>query len=323
MKSTEITHIRQMLPETIHFPYYADRESPWLLAQMMTRRARVADLRAGPAGKLLGRPLVKPLVARCGGELRQRDVISLAYAQEAIGFQDMSRPARAKLDEIYGADWLGFTLTFTAWGMHDPAHWMQMSRDGGNLVVQLGFPADHAEVMGKYLKADTRHKFEEWDHPVRSTGSPTLAWARLDIDKDEGVALIEEVQCDWLRNVQLEVLKLDREPLRSREARSTRLYDAHLRERYGRGWSRAMLLSVLLVLRDYLGIRDVFMHRFEPGNVLKGMEWDFPPVSLYRDLPKAFCFAPTDEAPEFLERLRRRDLAILREAGPVFWRLQI
>ena len=109
MKSTEITKVRQMLPDTIHFPYYADRESPWLLAQMMARRARVADLRAGPAAKLLSRPLVKPLVAGCGGELRQRDVIALAYAQEAIGFQDMSRAAWGKLDEVYGADWLGFT----------------------------------------------------------------------------------------------------------------------------------------------------------------------------------------------------------------------
>ena len=323
MKSTEITKIRQMLPETIHFPYYADRESPWLLSQMMARRSRVAELRSGGAAKLLARPLVKPLVAACGGELRQRDVIALAYAQEAIGFQDMSRVARTKLDEIYGADWLGFTLTFDQWGVGDLAHWAQMSREGGNLVVQLGFPADHAEVMGKYLEDGTRRKFEDSYHPVRLTGAPTLAWARVDVDMEEGVALIEEVQSDWLRNVAYELRDLEREPERSREARSTRLYDAHLRERYGRGWSRAMLLSTLLVLRDYLGIRDVFMHRFEPGNVLKGMDWDFPPVSLYRDLPKAFCFAPTDEAPEFLERLRRRDLAILREAGPVFWRLQI
>lgn len=323
MKSTDITHVRQMLPETIPFPYYADRESPWLLAQLMARRARVSDLRKGPAAKLLARPLVQPLVAGCGGELRQRDVIALAYAQEAIGFQDMSRPARTTLDDVYGADWLGFTLTFGAWGTDEPAHWAQMSRDGGNLVLQLGFPADHAEVMGKYLEPDTRRKFEDSYHPVRLTGAPTLAWARLDIDMDQGVALIEEIQCDWLRNVRDQLRFLEDEPERSREARSTRLYDAHLRQRYGRGWSRAMLLSTLLVLRDYLGIRDVFMHRFDPGNVLKCMDGDCPPVSLYRDLPKAFCFAPTKEAPGFLERLRRRDLAILRQAGPVFWRLQI
>lgn len=322
MKAKEISRIRRMLPETIHFPYYADRESPWLLAQLMARRARVSDLRRSDAAKLLSRPLVKPLVAGCGGELRQRDVIALAYAQETFGFCDLSRAARTQLNDIYGAAWLGFSLTFETWGTHEAAHWAQMSRDGGNLVVQLGFPADHAEIMGRYLGQDTRRKFEDGNHPVRREGAPTLAWARLDIDVDEGVALIEEVQSDWLRNVRWELENLEQQG-RSREVRSTRLYDGYLRARYGRVWSRALMLSVLVVLRDFLGIRDIFMHQPEPGRILKEIDFDAPPVSLYRDLPRQFCFTATDEAPDFLTRVRRHDLSVLRASGPLFWRLRI
>lgn len=69
MKLYEIKGIRRVLPYEMPFGYFADRESPWLLTQMIDGTASVASLHKSVAGKLLSRPLVQPLVAGCGGKL--------------------------------------------------------------------------------------------------------------------------------------------------------------------------------------------------------------------------------------------------------------
>ncbi|SFL70117.1 hypothetical protein [Shimia aestuarii] len=324
MTPEDIRYARHLLPAQIHFPYYADRESPWLLAQQMDRRACVRDLRGAPLARFLDRPLVKPLVAGSGGTLRQRDIIAVAHAAEAYAFRDLSRAARHQIDTIWAGVWHDFELTFTHWGIDEPHDWAQMSRDGGNLVLQLGFPSDHAELMGRYLTGDVRKEFLDYGHPVRQEGRPTLAWSRLDLDLSTGQALIEEVQTDWLRLVRDEIRVLENRRPQSRALQVTRAYDAALRARYDRIWSQALMLAALIVLRDYLGIRDVFMHSPETGWALQETDpFCGPPVSLYRDLPRKFGFARSEDAPAFLTPARRHDLATLKRHGHSFWRLQI
>lgn len=74
MLPDEIAMIRHCLPDEMDFSYYDDRESPWLLAQGMPERALISDLRAGPLGRFVDRPLVKPMVAAGFGDVmcRQR-----------------------------------------------------------------------------------------------------------------------------------------------------------------------------------------------------------------------------------------------------------
>lgn len=104
MKPQTIDMIRQILPETLPFPYYEGRENPWLLAELMPdETAAVADLRAGPAARLLTRPLVVPVVAACGGRLDRRDLTALAHADRAIRLPAVSAAARGGLDAIYAA----------------------------------------------------------------------------------------------------------------------------------------------------------------------------------------------------------------------------
>ncbi len=335
MLPSEIDFIRQCLPTPLAFPYFDDRESPWLLAHSLTAPARVADLRRGPLGRFLDRPAVRPVVAACGGRLCPSDLRLVAAGGDASGAP--TRAATAGLEAAYAHPWHDFELTFADWGLDDPylgsAYSMsQISRPGGNLVLQMGFPSDHAALMGRYTGRNGRKDFEYARHPIRETGRPTLAWARLDIDLENGVALIEEVQSDWLRYAREEVGVLERLVPRSRELRVARTYDAQLRDRYGRLWPKAVLLAVLRVLVEDLGCRDVWMHQPEPGAILKGIYGRMPPRSLYSKLPKAFGFAPTQDMPALLtqsrkhkpDRARMLKLDRVRRAGePLFWRLQL
>lgn len=98
-------------------------------------------------------------------------------------------------------------------------------------------------------------------------------------------------------------------------------YEAGLAALYGKVWPCAMLLSVLMLLRDQLGCTTVWMHQPEAGAVLKNIHGTPPPRSLYTDLPRRFCFAPTRERPAFLQKLAKRRARRLPKTGPLFWRL--
>lgn len=321
MTPEDISMIRHCLPEDMAFPYYADRESPWLLAQLMGDDAPVTALRRCPAGKLLTRPLVRPVVAACGGGvLRQQDLLAVAHAARAMRMAGTGAAGRAGLEAACALPWQDFCLSFAAWGTRYSAS-NQMTRRGGNLVVQLGFPSDHADLMGRYLRRDCRKDFEFDLHPIRTSGRPTLAWARLDIDLETGTALIEEVQSDWLRNVREEVADLSARMPRSRQLMVAQRYEAGLIARYSKVWPRALMLAVLVLLRDEFACRAVWMHQPEPGAAFKRIGGTPPPRSLYSALPRGFCFAPTREPPPFLKRHGTLAIARMGRDEPLFWRL--
>ncbi len=330
-----LTEVRQQLPDEITFNYYADRQSPWLLAHLMPETAAVRDMRAAPWGKLLDRPAVKPLVARSGGRFARADVAQLAHADAYDLYQTPGKAVAGALEAIWQEVWQDYLVTFTTYGEGRDWQWDQISREGGNLVLQLGFPSDHATLMGRHLDPDMRWKFEEYSHPVRTEGRPTLAWTRLDLDLERGEALIEEVQSDWLRLVAEEVETLKRRDPQDRDLRAHQGYMSDLFARYAKVWPQAVMLATLHVLRDRLGIRRIWMHSLDAGTKLKGMDLCDPPRSLYTRLPKAFCFQPVAEIPAMLrlgpwnrgarfarERMRPVE-AMMQKGAPVFWRLDV
>lgn len=318
----EIDHIRQDLPAEMAFPYYADRESPWLLSRRLRAPAPVAALRKGLLGRFLDRPLVRPVVAECGGTLRPEDLWLVAHADLAAR-RELSRPALAGAIAAFDQSWHDFGLTFDAWTWGNRAT-AQTSRAGGNLVVQLAFPTDHAYLMAQYGQGKRRKSYEYDLHPIRTTGRPTLAWARLDIDRDSGAALIEEVQSDWLRFVAETAGHYRRHQPGAGLTRRTCAYSDALRARYGRVWPRAMLLAVLKLLVEDLGLAEIWMHQPASGAIYKQIRGTAPPVSLYTALPKSFGFEAVQEAPPFLARYKRRSIDKLRRKGlPIFWRLTL
>ncbi|MEX0283135.1 MAG: hypothetical protein AB3N23_00840, partial [Paracoccaceae bacterium] len=286
-----LTAVRHRLPDELAFHYYPDRQSAWLMAQLWHEdRAKVGALRQTRVGKLLDRPLLKPLVARCGGTLRRHDVMALAHADQFGAFDDLTHAGEAVLEACWSETWLDFGLTFTQWGAGKDWQYAQISREGGSLVIQLGFPTDHAQLMGRYLPVDAREKFEEDYHPIRTEGRPTLAWARVDMDLERGEALIEEVQCDWLRLVKDEVDWLAQSEPQSRDTRAHQSYQRALFARYAKIWPQAMMLSTLAVLVEQLGMRRIWMHQPTTGAALKGIGGGLPPVSALFQKPKKLFF---------------------------------
>ncbi|NNE88525.1 MAG: hypothetical protein HKN27_10655 [Silicimonas sp.] len=322
MTPENIAFIRQCLPATFTMPYFADRESAWLLHRALPAPLAVRDVRKSIFGKLLDRPSIKPVIAQSGGVLARENFEVMATAD--LLATGCYKASAAGLDEAVLRPWFDFSLSFTSWGTSGYWQWNQTSRKGGNLVVQLGFPSQHARLMGRYLGRNIRKEVEYPDHPIREVGCPTLAWARLDVDLDAGVVLIEEVQSDWLRNVSGRIRHMRRRAPRSRALKHMERYDFQLREAYARMWPRAMLFAALHVAVDHLGCRTVWMHTPESGVALKRISGRLPPRSLYTDLPKAFCFELVHDAPSFLVRPCRRTLSLLEnKAQPFFWKLAI
>ena len=158
-----------------------------------------------------------------------------------------------------------------------------------------------------------------------------MGWVRLDMDFDSGEMLIEEIQNDWLRLVDDEkdwVRRNRREIRRKGGKLPENLCKVHIDDflRYRREyvlpykeiWDEALLnLAINFSVRE-LGCRKIYYHTHQSGNVMKGLLYNRPPVSLYTKLPRKFGFKKTTEYPDFLakdKRLRRR----LREAKQWFY----
>lgn len=314
--------------ETCPFPYFADRESAWLLSAQMRDTSRVSDIRGGPLGRFLNRPVLKPLVADCGGVLRVEDVEALADPGAAFDGADLSPAGWKALGDVYDRDWLDFELSFSRWPGEQECNcfWAQVSRPRQNLVVQLGFPSDQAALLAKTRSLASRKDFEYADHPVRLNGRPTLAWVRVDIEYDAREALIEEVQSDWLKFVGWRVSTLARQQ-RVRSSRAFRLlleYQAALTRRYAKLWPKAALLAAMSVLHDRLDIKRFWMHQPEGGVLLKGIKGRAPPRSLYTDLPRSFGMEPVRTMPEWLKTANRKNFRRMQAGkAPFFWYLDL
>lgn len=315
MTPETIALVRGVLPEHEPFHYYPDRESAWLLAQLMPEAASVRDLRVAPFAKLLDRPSIKPLVAQSGGVLQRSDVLALARC-------DWSKPAVAEV--AYGPAARTFERSLTDWGTDvDDYGWGQISRPGGNLVVQVNFPAEHQALFYQHMPHDRRKDLEMPMHPIRENRTPTMAWVRVDLCLETGVALVEEVQSDWFRELSWLIGQAERNKARSRDLRNYQAYQKAVLARFGKDWAKATLLAALVLLREELGLREVYMHQAWSGPKLKRIAGTAPPKSLYTALPSWFCFEPTQEAPAFLHQPASKILRRMRsDKRAPFWRLR-
>ncbi|MEO1790465.1 MAG: hypothetical protein AAFR34_12255, partial [Pseudomonadota bacterium] len=287
MTPEDIVMIRRVLPEETPFAYFPDRESAWLLANAIGSTARVSDVKGGQFAPLLSRPLVQPVVAASGGLLHQASLMAVAHADRALRLPDAGAGARSALERAFSGVWQDYRVTLSVWGAGEPDwQWHQMSRKGGNLVLQIGFPSDHAVILGQLRQRVKRSDYEYTGHPIRTSGRPTLAWVRLDIDLETGTALVEEVQSDWVRWVARRAERYARTAPQTREAKNVRSYAEELSRTYAKAWPTVALFAALAMLVDELGIRTIWMHQPAAGAVLKDIRGTHPPRSLYTQLPK-------------------------------------
>ena len=286
MELDALRFIRDALPagRTLYYDF-PDRYAVLLLQLYLgTGKRPISDIKASPLAPLLNKPCIAQLTAGLGKNWLCAEDLLAAWPSDPTPFK----------------------LSLGVWpDEHEnprPA-WAQVTRRGWNLVLQLNVISGH--------KAALNEDIPEWEdyqpawHPVAGRGELTLAWARLDVDLESGEALVEEIQSDWVRDVDY-YARAHRPG--SRAWRSYR--DATLKP-YVKKWPETMLTAALWFLFDELGMQRVFYHTHHSGSELKQIRYRKPPQSLYRELPRRLCFRQTHNGPAFIAASRDRHIKAL------------
>ncbi|MEM8878085.1 MAG: hypothetical protein AAGD23_09470 [Pseudomonadota bacterium] len=316
METADATEIIACLPkDRTLFWYHRDRYAAYLLEHAVQDNGSIATIKAGPYSRLLSRPAIKTVVASAGAGHITSDELAM----------------------LWPTDPLCYRLTLGIWGDDQPFVWNQTSRRGSNLVLQLNFSNAHDSRYRDLISHDPDYRpFDLHGHPTRR-GFHTLAWARLDINLNDGTALIEEVQTDWVRlalhaREQMAALAADPEAQRAAAETTYRgrrispddleTYVRDVLNRHIPTWDEAILTAVLWFLWEELAVSHVWMHTADCGQRLKRIHGTAPPRSLYSQLPRRFCFQETSEPPPFLDRKSSPAYRSLEKSGALrFWRI--
>ncbi|MEM8547200.1 MAG: hypothetical protein AAGF46_03455 [Pseudomonadota bacterium] len=283
MDCAEAREIISCLPQGYTpFWYFRDRYA-LLLVSMLGDPISKRDIEASPCTRLLDKTAVKTVLGRHGGKAVPRDAFVLTA----------------------DASTLVYSLTLDTWGS-DRARWVQTTRRGFSLVLQLNFPKEHDNIYRRLIDPEGKLPFVYDDHPVKTRRENTLAWSRMDIDLASGEALIEEIQSDWIRyaiwmrnRAQQARVGVQRRGVQIRKEDLFQ-YCQHELVKYER-WEETMLAATLWFLIQELGVRRIFYHTHDSGAALKRTGRRKPPRSLYTKLPARFCFRASDQRPAFMQ----------------------
>lgn len=282
MDASEVKEIIACLPRgDTPFWYFRDRYA-LLLVSMLGDLVSKQDIKASPCAQLLDKAAVKAVLAQHGGR---------AVPKHEFELEVRDVP-------------LTYSLTLDTWGS-DKARWVQTTRRGYSLVLQLNFPTEHNRTYRRLIDPAGRMPLVYRGHPVRTGRKTTLAWARLDVDLDAGEVLIEEIQSDWMRHWKHQLARA-RKALGVVWIRGLQVHRLDvMRYCYGElakhdHWPETMLAASLWFSHRELGIRRVFYHTHDSGAALKRTGDRKPPRSLYTKLPARFCFRETEQRPAFM-----------------------
>ena len=276
------------------YPYYKGRYAIHLLRGLIGEAMPIRKLRQSPASSLLHSPAVQPALQAAGDGVLRKEQLELCWPEDACEF----------------------VLDFGIW--EEDYQWAQTSRPGANLVVRLNFSNRHDRRYQEVLANRPAYGFNNWGHPVNTDGRATLAWARVDVDPDNGEALIEEIQNDWLRTVR----RVAKYGLRCRKPqcaclRKTQAYARAMRY-YEAIWSEAMLAATLEYLHSELSIARVYYHSFDTCCVLKRLkdnDW-LPPKSVYEQVPRRFAMQTVPTAPKLVTQCSSARRRLRKVAKP-------
>lgn len=241
--------------------------------------------------------------------LLEKQEVKLALSLAGKGFITPK-----ELNSVWPGDTYNFLLTVGSWGSNC-YRWDQTSRRGYNIVLQLNFSTQHDGIYTKMVKPAEESYLNYRSHPILGLNDrvyfrETLAWSRIDLDFSNGEALIEEVQCDWLRRAKY-LLKAAKycKKCNQKLHESWRVkgdlddiikYCEEVISSYNKVWSEAMLSATIEFIRNEMGIKEIYYHSDNTGYKVKRINYNKPPRSLYSKLPNKFCFTKTNAAPEFL-----------------------
>lgn len=288
--------------ERTKFYYFRDRYALMLLKdyiqqKMGDKAMPISHLRQSPYANLLNKAPVKKVLAAAGNGMITAEMLEMVWDEKP----------------------LSFVTTLARWG-DGKKYWKynQMSRQGYHLVLQLNMATDHTQQFQKLMRPDDVHTFNSYGHPSLKKGNRgTLAWVRLDMDFETNEVLIEEIQCDWIREVR-EAVKEGYTWYGEYSSDEIKAYANDILAPYAKVWEEAMLSAAIDFIRHELGINTIYYHSFEIGALLKHIKYSKPPRSLYTKLPKQFGFQKTPQGPEFLMR-EKRVQKLQRKIDKPYW----
>lgn len=298
MTPLEIEYITKVVGSNQkQFYYFRDKYALQILRYHVKEHVRINELRNSTFRNLLDKEPVREMMGVAGsGSIRS-------------GALDNYLPAEGRV----------FNYTLSKWGeyvQHRNDDWYQTTRPGLSLVLQLNFDSWHNYKYHQWIrKCDEDNPFEFDCHPIAETRNYTMSWCRVDINLDSGEALIEEIQNDWLREVQglkCMLAKHLEKPEKKRlghwffsryNLTDFQKYCTYI-EYYQRIWPEATLSLAIHFLKQEMGLDTIYYHDFDSGNHLKKIMHIKPPKSLYTKLPKKFGFDVTTEAPNFLKKVK-------------------
>jgi len=315
MDYQEAKELLACLPEErTLYSYCHDQYAVDLLRIASRRHRSIQELKGSRYAQLLAKPAISSLMRSCGnGHLDNR-----------------------VLDTFWQEPGTTYLLTAGLWDARG-GRYAQTSRPGANLVLRLNFNLQHDKLFQQSMRPDYPCAFNGWGHPFLRHGErayfrETLAWARLDIDLATDEVLVEEVQSDWARHINWLQKRVAHYPsddaqIWSRNYCSTaaqvRNYLAFC-EPLIRDWNQAMLAAVVNFIDRELGVSRIWYHTWETGALLKGIDRHWaPPTSLYRQLPKKFCFEETGDMPGFLSGRSMRKKLNRHKLAPRFYQLEL
>jgi len=315
MTPLEIEFIEKTIgSEPKPFDYYRDKYALQILKYHVKDRMKISELKNSPYQGLLSKPVIQEILKTCGDQVLRAD----------------------RLSDLQAEKQMDFNYTISKWGEYIPHRndsWFQTTRPGLSLVLQLNFDAWHNYQYHQFIKFDDYDPFVFSMHPVAKNRQFTMAWARLDIDLVGGEMLIEELQNDWLREVNTLVKDLKEITKDKKKKRKSHwFFDDYLPAKfcdyvdflaqYQKIWDEAILTLAISFAKEELGLSSIYYHDFDSGNLLKGLQYGKPPRSLYTKLPKKFCFEQTDRAPKMIQREKYLQKT-LRKNELRWWKMNI
>jgi hypothetical protein len=272
----DIKEIIDILPDgRTQFYYFKDRYSLFLLEYFCGSGKTLKEIKSSRFAKLLDKRPVKD----CRSKVQNAPLTADDFCYYlANNFEE-------------------YTLSLDYWGsdLQWDKYYHQTSRKGYNLVLQLNFGNLHDQLYKDVLRS-THDPFICWSHPVNKKGKHTMAWARMDIDLDKDEVLIEEIQNDWIRFAMNQL----RDKFEDCYDGNLEKYVKVVLKEHSRLWDEAMLAATIYFIKKELGISNIYYHSYKSGHRLKNIEGERPPVSLYKALPKRFCFEAVNHPPQFL-----------------------
>ncbi len=212
---------------------------------------------------------------------------------------------------------LEFDITVSNWGEYAKKHqkdkWLQTSRGGYNLVLQINLSQEHFQLYNSWLKPIWRGVgiFNCTCHPINYK-SITLGWVRLDLDFETNEVLIEEIQTDWLRGVNslAKDLRTSKNEARQEILRNDGVGSCELdfwkyfnyMQSINKIWDELFISVAIWFAQNELQLSNIWMHSFDSCKLFKDQANSLPPQSLYTKLPKKMGFEISDENPEFLQK---------------------